>query len=303
MELIRTDQVDIDDETTLPRLQQLVHQRAIDTYNVLFRPLSHRRIQVTNCSNIHINRRIGSVHSYQPNLDSYCVFLDTKRGCGPVRGQKVYLRSHCLQPCQMFEASTRPHPAQQSSCKVVIPNVYDDNGQDLVVMFRKPVFDQLSRVYPNFECNHEKASDLLNLAVGSIEEQARKVDEQQRTRDEEFDRHLSNFKRSHFTRTQFKQAKKYKRFISVLLKARASENDKSQSDQYFTFPFRTTNHSLFECIKDMSYVSECCNRQTSEDDFFSVRFDHKIVIDSKSVESLRPLQTLDDSVIDLLSTW
>ncbi len=74
-------------------------------------------------------------------------------------------------------------------------------------------------------------------------------------------------------------------------------------DHYFAFPFRTTDKSLVECIENIPSLSEICNRQMSEDDFFSVHFDHRIVIDSKSVESLRPLQTVDDSVIDLVTSW
>ncbi len=65
----------------------------------------------------------------------------------------------------------------------------------------------IASVYPNLERNHECASDLLSLAVGSIEEEARQAAEDQRAKDEAFDRHLSNFKSNHFTRSQLRQAK------------------------------------------------------------------------------------------------
>jgi hypothetical protein len=145
----------------------------------------------------------------------------------------------------------------------------------------------------------------LVLAVESIEEEARKVDEAQISKEEEFERHLSNFRSSHFTRIQLRQAKKHKKFISALMKAGASveENDNNQSDHYFSFPFRTWNNSLAECIQTMPCCNDNCIDDIKEDEFFSVRREHKIVIDLKSIESLRPLNIVDDSVVDLFSSW
>jgi len=328
-ELIRTKQLPTgttirDINSVHCELRDSILRESFSVFNAIYRPKNKERFTVLDVPNDQLRERLGCIHSYDPARQSYLCYLDTNNGSGREHGQACYLKPRYLQP--LYPKRPRRESATPQSFRATFQNPDPmTNEQTLSVVFRKQLFEVITRQWKHPETMGNASYDFLDGSMKHIEtfEEAAQAKRDERTVN--FQKRLDQLvarsnrlrakrQRVYQNRPSDSAAEQIRAVQSVEYERLAIKLKRAelQNCHMFTMPFATTDESIHDAGQGLNEFDHAYNttepdgndQHHAEFNILTSMGTSPRVVNANSVDLLKPHgDHMDNCAVDLCLKW